>query len=214
MLRRPTTWLAAIAAIVVVLAVREISGRVMPALQPTAEVPVSRAPQVFAADPALGTSLAPVTVILFSDFECPYCAQVAPILRAAVTKYGGQLRLVWKDAPSPQHNQALMAAESAQCAGAQGKFWQYHDQLFASQPSLGEELYITLASSLGLDLVKFSVCRRQHEPYPIIGRNRDEAAVSGVDETPYLFVNNRRWGGAFTSEEFDLFMQQAQASLP
>lgn len=198
-------------AIVLVFAVREIGSHNSNTPQPTENSSAPRLPQVFAADPSLGPTTAPVTVILFSDFECPYCAQVAPILRAAIMKYGSQLRIVWKDSPSPQHKQALAAAEAAQCAGVQGRFWEYHDELFANQSKLADDFYVSLATQLGLDMAKFSTCRRLHETYSLIEKNQSEAAIAGVDETPYLFMNGYSWGGSFTVENFDKMFSQVHS---
>lgn len=213
-LRRPTTWLVLAFFVVVLLAVRELASRspgaVLPAEQGTVQLqPPPRSPQIFSVDPMLGVVGAPVTVVLFSDFACPFCAEVAPIVREAAARYGDKIRVVWKDLPSPRHPEAWAAAEAAECAAAQGKFWQYHDRLFADQANLGSELYDTLARELGLSAARFSACRVAHEPRALLERNRDEAAAAGVDATPYLFVNGRAWSGAFTTEELEQIIQQA-----
>lgn len=211
MWQRPTTWLILAFVVVLLFAVRQLVPRREPVLPLTAPPPAYRAPMVFPVDPALGQRNAPVTIIVFSDFQCPFCAQAAPVLRAAVERHRTTVQLVWKDFPLPQHQQALAAAEAAQCAAGQEKFWQYHDALFDNQLRLGDELYPELANTLGLDAAKFNACRREHTARPLIDRNLEEAAAARVDSTPYLFVNGRAWAGAVTAEELDQMIALAAA---
>jgi len=90
--------------------------------------------EVAADDPSIGPASAPVTLIEFSDFQCPFCQRVAPTLKQVKQKYGDKVRVVWKDFPLTQiHPQAFKASEAAHCAAEQGKFWEYHDRLFANQ---------------------------------------------------------------------------------
>ena len=162
---------------------------------------------VLPADPVRGASTAPVTLIEFSDFQCSYCAQVAPILGQVVAASQGRVRLVWKDFPLPDHNQALPAAEAAQCAGRQGKFWEYHDKLFERQAELGPGLYQALATEVGLATEPFQQCLAQHELKPFIERNVSEGAAIGVDATPFLVWGDKIYRGTFTSEELTQFLQ-------
>jgi protein-disulfide isomerase len=116
---------------------------------------------------------------------------------------------VWKDFPLPQHAQAPAAAEAAQCAGAQGKFWEYHDLLFQAQDNLGDATYQAIAAQLGLDAARFASCRANHERQPLIKRNFEEGVAAGVDSTPYLLVNGTAWSGVFTADELDGMLRQA-----
>jgi len=172
----------------------------------------SKAPDkvlVFPDDPIQGQrSNMLVTIIEFSDFECPYCLQVAPILKNIVEQSSNTIKLVWKDFPLPGHNQALAAAEAAQCAARQGKFWEYHNELFKNQSNLGSELYTKIATDLGIAGTSFSNCLSKHETKPLINRNIEEADSVGVDGTPYLIINGQVYNGAISAEEINNFIKQ------
>jgi len=162
---------------------------------------------ILPADPVRGSSAAVVTLIEFSDFQCPYCAQVAPILASVVAQSGGRVRLVWKDFPLPVHAEALPAAEAAQCAAQQGKFWEYHDQLFQNQDKLGAAFYQVLGTQLGLAAEPFQRCLTQHELKPFIERNVAEGSAIGIDATPSLVIGNQVHRGVFTAEELAQFIK-------
>ena len=162
---------------------------------------------ILPADPVQGSSTAKVTIVEFSDFQCPYCAQVAPILASAVTQSQGRVRLVWKDFPLPTHPEAEAAAEAAQCAGQQGKFWQYHDQLFQNQSTLGPSLYTSLAASLGLATDQFQLCLTQHQLEPFIQRNVAEATAIGINATPSLVIGGQLYSGTFTADQLAQYIQ-------
>ena len=115
--------------------------------------------EIEATDPSLGRASAPVTVIEFSDFQCPFCQRVAPTLKQVRETYGDKVRIVWKDFPLTQiHPQAFKAGEAAHCAGEQGKFWEYHDRLFANQQPLQPDDLKKHAAELGLDAAAFNAC--------------------------------------------------------
>ena len=110
--------------------------RAGPAINVTLEAP-RYVVDVNAHDPIRGAPSAPVTIVEFSDYQCPFCAQVVPTLGRLLATYGERIRIIWKDFPLTDiHPQALTAAEAAHCAGEQGQYWQYHDRLFASQQAL------------------------------------------------------------------------------
>ena len=110
-------------------------------------------------DPALGNAGAAVTLVEFSDFQCPFCARVAPTLKRVSEAYGDRVRIVWKDFPlTAIHPQAFKAAEAGQCAREQGKFWEYHDRLFANQQALQLESLKKYAADAGLDVPTFNAC--------------------------------------------------------
>ena len=114
---------------------------------------------VAASDPTLGPASAPVTLVEFSDFQCPFCQRVAPTLKQPRETYGDKLRIVWKDFPLTQiHPQAFKAGEAAHCAGEQGKYWEYHDRLFENQQALQPADLKKHAADLGLDAAKFASC--------------------------------------------------------
>jgi len=142
--------------------------------------------------PAFGPRDAKVTLVEFSDFQCPYCAQAATVVREVRTKYGMRIHFVFHQFPLPFHENAHGAAEAALAAHAQGKFWELHDQLFAHQDTLTREGLETLAKSTGLDLVRFKKA---------LDAKTYAAAVDGdialgdtvqIQGTPTLFINGMR----------------------
>jgi protein-disulfide isomerase len=114
---------------------------------------------------------------------------------------------VWKDFPLPSHAEAFAAAEAAQCAGSQGRFWEFHDKLFARQAELGPALYQSLGVELGLSAEPFDRCRSQHTFKSLIEHNLAEGAAIGVDSTPFLVVGNKVYRGTFTADELQAFLQ-------
>jgi protein-disulfide isomerase len=154
-------------------------------------------------DPAVGEAKAPVTVIEFSDFQCPYCLRAAPTLKKIRQQYGDKVRLVWKDFPLTQiHPEAFKAGEAGHCAAEQGKFWDYHDQLFGNQAELRPDDLKRHAATIGLDASKFNACL---DTSKYAERVRDGVAQGtrlGVNSTPTVFINGRRISGAQAYEVF------------
>lgn len=150
-------------------------------------------------DPARGAAGAKLTVVLFSDFQCPFCARVEPTVKQMEQAYPGAVRVVWKHQPLPatMHPQARPAAEAAEAARAQGKFWEMHDQLFAHQRELSAELYPRLARELGLDVARFEKDLAAHTGAARIDEDQRVAGQVGANATPTFFVNCRRVEGAY-----------------
>jgi protein-disulfide isomerase len=149
-------------------------------------------------DPRIGAENARVTIVEFSDFECPYCArfhgEIFPALRSL---YGDQIRWVFVNRFfSAGHPMAESAALAAECAHRQGRFWQYADLVFASHAELSRETLDGHAQSLGLDLEAFRQCFENREMASEIAADQAEADRIGVDATPSFFVNGRRVVGA------------------
>ncbi len=120
-------------------------------------------------DPSMGPANAPVTIVEFSDFQCPYCKLSVPLIKEILAKYPGKVKVVYRDYPGPNHPHAQQAAEAAQCAGDQGKFWEYHDSLFERQaPGTGWN-FTELAKESGLNQDAFATCMNT-------GRYREEVA--------------------------------------
>ena len=106
-----------------------------------------------------GGANAKVTIVEFSDFQCPFCLRVMPTLKRVKQTYGDKVRIVWKDFPLTQiHPQAFKAAEAGNCAREQGKFWEYHDRLFSNQQALQPDYLKKYAADAGLDTTKFNAC--------------------------------------------------------
>lgn len=142
--------------------------------------------------PFLGPENAPVVIVAFSDFECPYCGTVGALFEEALAKHPKEVKVVFKQFPLAMHKQAQSAALASLAAHRQGKFWQYHDLLFENQKSLSEAKYTELAKKLGLDLEKFSKDSKTLASQQALERDMADAQLAGVRGTPTIFVNGRR----------------------
>jgi protein-disulfide isomerase len=152
--------------------------------------------------PAKGPQQAPVTIVEFSDFQCPYCAKVVPTLKAVAEHYGDKVRIVFRDYPLPFHKEAAKASEAAACAERQGRFWEMHDRLFANQRSLQVVDLKRHAADLGLDQAAFDRCLDAGETAPRWQRGQEDGARYGVNGTPSFFVNGRYLNGAMSFASF------------
>ena len=162
-------------------------------------------------DPFMGPQDAPVTLVEFSDFQCPYCRRVQSVLKRLMTAYHGQLKLVFRDFPLRQiHPEAQKAAEAAQCANDQGQFWQYHDRLFAVT-ELGVEALKQYAVELGLDAEGFNTCLDSEKYSQEVQKDIDDAIAAGVNATPSFFVNGLPINGAVPFERFVEMVELALA---
>lgn len=143
-------------------------------------------------DHALGPDRAPVTVVEYGDFECPHCKHASGAVKLLVAHFSEQVRFVFRHFPQEEiHPHALLAAEVAECAGAQGKFWQMHDLLFEHQDKLDPGHLRRLAEGLGLDMARF-VAELDDEIYrQRIREHHGHGERSGVRATPTFFVNGR-----------------------
>lgn len=157
---------------------------------------VARVEVAEANSPAKGPAGAPVTIIEFSDFECPFCSRVVPTVDEAVKVYGDQLRVVFRQFPLNIHPRAPKAAEASLCAHEQGKFWQLHDAMFADQKKLEVADLKAKASSLGLDQAKFDQCLDGGKYAAQVAADMADGQKAGVTGTPALFVNGRFINGA------------------
>ncbi len=154
-------------------------------------------------DPAKGPQDAPVTMVIFSDFQCPYCARVVPTLHRLTDQYGNKLRVVFRDFPLLQiHKDAAKAAEAATCAAEQGKFWEMHDKLFENQGALQVEALKKRAAELSLDTAAFDSCLDSGRHAAEWQQDTADAQRYGVTGTPAVFVNGRLLSGAQPFEGF------------
>ena len=177
--------------------------------------PIYRAEVSTNGAPSKGASDAPVKIVKFEDFECPFCKTVQPTLAKLLEKYDGKVRLVHKDLPLEAiHPQATLAAEAARCAGDQGKFWQYHDTLYSKVPKLGSADLKAYAKDLGLDTVSFDRCFESGRHRGAVQKDLAEGAKLGLTGTPSFFINGRELSGAQPLEAFaaviDEELSQAQ----
>jgi len=153
--------------------------------------------------PFRGPATAPVTIVEFSDFQCPYCKQVVPTLAQLLSRYGEKVKLVFRDFPiDGLHPQARKAAEAARCAHDQGKFWEYHDALFTNSPSANPEQLKTYAQRVGLDLPSFERCLGGGSHAAAVQKDIEEGTRLGVTGTPAFFVNGELISGAQPLESF------------
>ena len=154
-------------------------------------------------DASEGPANAPVTIIEFSDFQCPFCQRVMPTLKQVRQKYGDRVRIVWKDFPLTSiHPQAFKAAEAGNCAREQGKFWEYHDRLFTNQQALQPEFLMKYAADAGLDAAKFKTCLDTAKYSDRVQEQMGVGTGLGVASTPSLFINGRLIAGAQPYETF------------
>jgi Na+/H+ antiporter NhaA len=144
-----------------------------------------------------GPEDAPVTLVEYGDFECPYCGQAEPVVRELLADFG-DVRYVWRHLPlSDVHPQAELAAQAAEAAAAQGAFWEMHDLLLGHQDALRAPDLIAYAGQLGLDVERFTDDLRRHTGAARVAEDVDSADLSGVSGTPTFFVNGRRHYGAY-----------------
>jgi protein-disulfide isomerase len=159
--------------------------------------------EIESTDPSLGRASAPVTLIEFSDFQCPFCQRVAPTLKRLRETYGDKVRIVWKDFPLTQiHPQAFKAGEAAHCAGDQGKYWEYHDRLFANQQQLQLDDLKKHAADLGLDAGAFNACLDTSKHGERVRDGVAQGQRLGVSSTPTVYINGRMLSGAQPYETF------------
>ena len=149
-------------------------------------------------DHVRGPENAPVTIVEYADFECPYCGQAEPALRDLLAEFGDELRYVFRHLPLPDvHPHAELAAEAAEAAGKQGRFWEMHDLLFAHQDALRPPDLIEYAAELGLDTARVERELRRNDHAARIARDVESAEMSEVSGTPTFFVNGHRHRGAY-----------------
>ncbi|HEU4599927.1 MAG TPA: thioredoxin domain-containing protein [Solirubrobacterales bacterium] len=156
------------------------------------------APALEDLDHVRGERGAPLELVMFGDFQCPFCLGAQSILRRVRERLGERLLFGFRHLPIPErHPLAPLAAEASEAAAAQGPFWEFHDALYAAQPRLSEELILGLGAELGLDSDRIGAEVESGVHRPRIQRDLDSAAASGATGTPTFFVNGRRHFGAY-----------------
>lgn len=160
-------------------------------------------------DPMHGSKNAPVTIVEFTDFQCPYCKRAQETLKQVESAYKGKVKVIARQYPLPFHNRAKPAAEAALCAREQGKYWEYRDKLFASA-ALEDADLLKLAKEVGVNEKKFSACVTNHETAARMEADIAEGQKYGVRGTPHFFINGRPISGA---QPFNVFDQAIKDEL-
>ena len=156
------------------------------------------AAQISETDHAQGSPGATVTLVTYGDFACPECAKTYRIVKRIQARMGSRLRYVFRSFPQPPENsRSEAAAEAAECASSQGKFWQMHDRMFENQGASDEHSLSRYAAEIGLDLKQFRSEMRRHAHLAGIHARRREGVRRGVVEAPAFFINSRRHRSAF-----------------
>lgn len=166
----------------------------------TALVPMN-APFVTIVDPSKGSKDAVVTIVEFGDHSCPFCQSAQETIDRLMTERPGQVRFVWKSAPSPLHPGASEAAAAALCAERQGKFWEYHAKLFENSNLFDQTSLAILANEIDLDSTLFNQCVTQDLTLPLVERTVTEAQALGLTSIPTIFINDARYEGALSYEQ-------------
>ncbi len=173
--------------------------------------PVKPRRSVEAIGPTRGEASAPITIIEFADFECPYCARATDTVEKVMAAYPGKVRLVFRHFPLSFHPKAPKAAEASACADEQGKFWAFHDALFESQ-ELELEAMKLQAARLGLDAKKFDACLDTGRMLPTVKKDMAAGQVAGVTGTPAFFINGVLLSGAQPEDAFRKIIDQELAT--
>jgi protein-disulfide isomerase len=170
---------------------------------PRFEIPVEKAP-------SFGPKDAEVTIVEYSDFECPYCAKAASTMAELKKKYGNKVRFVFKHFPLRFHPNAKPASLAAECAQDQNKFWAFHDKLFENQDSLSKDTYMTIAKNLKLDMDKFKTCFEEEKHMDKVEADLAEVESKNlpVSSTPTFFVNGIKLAGAQPAAQFIEYIDQ------
>jgi protein-disulfide isomerase len=158
-----------------------------------------RAPVSMKDVPVRGEAGARVTVLEFADYECAYCQQIHPVLQRIEKEFKGKVAFAYKDFPLPMHSGAPKAAEAAHCAGAQGKYWEYHDLLFEKK-QLAPDLLKAYSRELKLDTAKFDACLDTGAMQPVVSAQAAEAQTLLLQGTPTILVNGRLLSGNLSYE--------------
>lgn len=181
--------------------------------QPSNNVPTPAAPtkvsfDISANDHLRGKINAPVQLVEFSDFQCPYCSRHHETMKQIAAAYGDKIVWVLKHFPLSFHQYAEKSAEASECASEQGKFWEYSDKLMENQSGLNDTLFGTLAKQLKLDENKFNSCLSSGKYKDKVQADITEAAAKGVEGTPATFVNGELVSGAIPFENFKSIIDQ------
>ena len=166
-------------------------------------------------DPSIGPANAPVTLIEFSDYQCPYCQRwYQEVFEQLMANYPGKIHFVYRDLPLPSHPESVPAAEAANCAGEQSDYWKFHDALFSGQYGLGRSAYEQYAADMGLDTKAFTACLDSHRYQNEIQADASDAGRVGITSTPSFVINGRVLVGALPFADFKAVIDEELAVKP
>lgn len=151
--------------------------------------------------PSQGPSDAPVTIIEFSDYQCPACRSTHEVVRQVSAAYGDKVHWVFKDYPLKRHKEAFKAAEASHCAQDQGKFWEYRERLFAA-PDLAPANLLSIAAEVGMSPERFGQCLEDSRYKALVEKNAQDAVEAGVDRTPSFMINGVVVAGGPSADSF------------
>lgn len=178
-----------------------------PSTPGTSSVPVDTKILIKPDSHKIGSDSAKVSVVEFGDYECPACGAAQPVTKQIIQNYAGKILYVFRNFPLPQHEKALVAAEAAEAAGVQGKFWEMHDKLYETQDTWSTsdkplDLFVGYALGLGLDVNKFKDDVNNNKYQDKITQDYQDGVAVGLRATPTFFINGQRLEGVPTYEEF------------
>ena len=159
--------------------------------------------------PVYGNERAPVTMVVFADFQCPMCKAEAPELRAAIEAHKGRVKLVFKHFPLPMHARGHAAALAAEAAGIQGKFWEMHDKLFANQQALEDGDLESYALQIGLDVPQFKIDVASEAVEQAVTADREDGTKVKIGGTPTVFINGRLQSHQLWDGDLDKWIEDA-----
>ena len=159
-------------------------------------------------DPSIGPEDAPITIVQFAEYQCPYCGKAGEAVDQVMEKYGDKVRMVYRDFPLSFHPRAIPAAIAANCAGDQGKYWEMHGLLMNDQRALEEEDLTAHATTLQLDLAKWSTCRLDPAQAAEVQKDFEDGQAAGVSGTPAFFINGVMLSGAQPYSEFERIIER------
>ena len=166
------------------------------------DAPTQPRKSVMGSGPSRGDSSAKISIVVFADFQCPYCNKASETVDRVMAAYPGQVRLTYRHFPLSFHKEAPKAAEASMCAAQQGKFWEYHDALYSHQDALSVDDLKGHAFAMGLDLKRFEGCLDSGEMKAVVQTDQKEGERLGVSGTPAFFVNGFMLSGAQPEEKF------------
>jgi len=161
-----------------------------------------------------GEADAPITIVEFADFQCPFCSRVQPLLKDVLGKYKGKVKLAYLDFPLSQiHQHAEMAAEASRCALTQGKYWEMHDAMLADQAKLDEAALVKTAAGLGMDQNSFASCLKSGKYKAVVQQDLEAGSQAGVNATPTFFINGEFLSGAQSDADFTKIIDRQLSAL-